>query len=517
MNLIFYRPLVGYIAALLSGLTLGLSAIYEIPLFTWIAFIPLMIVMDNSSYARRAILICITGTSFGALVIFWVIESAMRYTGENSLLPYFSYIFFILRTILWFMAGFLLFYWIRGMLRDKKEHPIILAVILGLIWFLLEWIQTVLWISFPVLYLGSYLAANPYYVQLAPVMGALGLSALVMVFSYLMARAVISGKWKNYIIPGMVFGLNIAYGFAWIHLVYPAYFPQPKGIKVSLMNENVSAETRWTESGNQIVNTLFQLAGEAVKYNPDIMVWTETAIPWTITEDDDFIYELLKITYPSGTGHLLGIYSENPDDTTKLYNSVYYIHPDGLISGRYDKVYLLDFLEKPALKGILNAAVPFFSADRFNRLQPADNPGLVSTPYGKARIMICNESFSPLLPSYLKGKPFNYIVITSNDAWFHNSYFLRQHFLYSKIQAVQYRKDLVVNSNTGISAIVDAAGKIQAIGAGDSAFILNGKIYPNKRLTFYSRFPNFFPVFSILFILASILYFKLIVARKPKR
>jgi apolipoprotein N-acyltransferase len=93
--------------------------------------------------------------------------------------------------------------------------------------------------------------------------------------------------------------------------------------------------------------------------NPDIIVWSETALPWTFRTDDDLLTRVLQITYPANAGHILGILSEADDDPSKVYNSVYYIEPDGRVTSRYDKVDLLSFIEKPLLDPSFR--VPFLS------------------------------------------------------------------------------------------------------------------------------------------------------------
>ena len=50
-----------------------------------------------------------------------------------------------------------------------------------------------------------------------------------------------------------------------------------------------------------------ELSIEAAKARPDLIVWTETAIPWLLAEGEDWLEACLKITFPTGAAHLVGL------------------------------------------------------------------------------------------------------------------------------------------------------------------------------------------------------------------
>jgi apolipoprotein N-acyltransferase len=79
------------------------------------------------------------------------------------------------------------------------------------------------------------------------------------------------------------------------------------------------------------------------------------------------------------------------------------------------------------------------------------------------------------------------LVVITNDGWWRNSAGVWQHFMYSKIRAIETRRAVVRCANTGISGFINQRGdvvrrsKIGEIGAVKSSVRLNGE------QTFYAQ------------------------------
>ena len=87
------------------------------------------------------------------------------------------------------------------------------------------------------------------------------------------------------------------------------------------------------------------LAKKAAQLRPDIALWSESIVPWTYRKDDDFVNEVLHITQPQNITHVIGINTDA--DSAEVYNSIYVLQPGGTVVGRYNKRYLLSFIEQP--------------------------------------------------------------------------------------------------------------------------------------------------------------------------
>ena len=130
-------------------------------------------------------------------------------------------------------------------------------------------------------------------------------------------------------------------------------------IKIAILQENIKAETRWNESNGDLIAEIFNLSRQAASNNPDIIIWSETAVPWTYRTDDDLFDSVLRITEQTNTFHILGILTESKSYPDKVFNSAYCINSKGKITSRYDKINLLSFIESPLISE--DFKIPFLS------------------------------------------------------------------------------------------------------------------------------------------------------------
>jgi apolipoprotein N-acyltransferase len=76
--------------------------------------------------------------------------------------------------------------------------------------------------------------------------------------------------------------------------------------------------------------------------------------------------------------------------------------------------------------------------------------------------MICYEDILPGFGRELAGKRPHLLVNITNDAWFGDTSEPWQHLALSVFRAVEARADLVRAVNTGVSAFIDAGGRVRA-------------------------------------------------------
>lgn len=146
----------------------------------------------------------------------------------------------------------------------------------------------------------------------------------------------------------------------------------------------------------------------------------------------------------------------------------------------------------------------------YDNMKRGDENKLMKTANGNGWVMICNES---LLPNW-HDKSIRYahfLVNISNDAWLENTQHIAHHFYFARSKAVEYRKDMIINSNRGITGIVNKRGEVIAMSMTDQPELLTGKIYPNENTTFYARFPK---LVSYIFLLLTCIIFIVTFVRK---
>ena len=104
----------------------------------------------------------------------------------------------------------------------------------------------------------------------------------------------------------------------------------------------------------------------------------------------------------------------------------------------------------------------------------------------KVAPIICYESiFGEFVTGFTK-KGANFFAILTNDAWWGETPGHKQLLSYSRLRAIENRRDIVRSANTGISAIISARGEIIKKTKYNTKTVLAGEITPRSELTFYS-------------------------------
>ncbi len=252
-----------------------------------------------------------------------------------------------------------------------------------------------------------------------------------------------------------------------------AFHPSSRKFTMSLIAVNIPPEVRWDETnGNRLVKQLLDLERQSVAARPDMIGWSESAIPWTYRPDDDLVRELLRISDPAKITHLVGMNTECI--AGEIYNSAYCLLPGGAVSGRYDKKVPLLLAER-SWNGL---SIPFFSADGYT-VRPGEQGLPLATPYGNAGILICNESALPAEAADRVRHGAQFLFNMSNDGWFRDTYLVSQHFYNARLRAVETRKDIAINSNNGWSGLVRASGRIVEARRSETSFISTLAVRPN--------------------------------------
>ena len=108
----------------------------------------------------------------------------------------------------------------------------------------------------------------------------------------------------------------------------------------------------------------------------------------------------------------------------------------------------------------------------------------LSFPLGCA---ICYESvYGEYCAGYVR-KGAKLMTVITNDAWWGNAPGFRQHFSYSRLRAIELRRDLVRCGNTGISAFIDQRGDVLSQAPWREETFLMGTANLNSEQTFFVR------------------------------
>ena len=292
---------------------------------------------------------------------------------------------------------------------------------------------------------------------------------------------------------------------------------------VRVVQPNIGQEDKWRAGfGELAAQRLARLSSRSPQDPPKLLFWPEAAItePLEDGRSGDYQalaqYERLRAAQSLHGGDLLmtGGLALNSTDGRRISsaaNSVFMIDSSGRILGRYDKAHLVPYGEYLPMR-------PLLSAIGLSRLAPGDvdfdagpGPRTLNTPgFGKVGVQICYEIIFSGEVVDRQSRP-NFIFNPSNDAWF-GRWGPPQHLAQARLRAAEEGIPVIRSTPTGISAIIDARGRVvkalswRTAGAIDSALPL-----PAATTTFFGRFGNIIPLtLGFLLIIGAI-------ALRPRR
>lgn len=487
---------------ILSGVLTQLAITKQLYVLAWICFTPYFLILLPSNNKQSFFYGLLFGICIAIPSFFWMISGSEKFTG-NSIF-YGIIVFFLSGLLLSLYFGLISFIYKLFELKLKgKNYSLLNCIILASTFTLGEFLFSFLlaempWFGF---HSGMALTSNLYFIQPASFSGVAVLSFFVLVENALLAVIFLNKKPKQLWIPVTVLFLYFLWGFLEFNY-QKSRISDNKPFTVALVNNNIDPEIKWNDStGNFLVSQLFQLNKQAAALHPDLVVWTESAVPWTYRSDDDFLAEIIKIYQNESATQLIGL---NTDfDRNIIYNSVYCLLPDGKVEGRYDKRFLLAMIEATKA-GII---FPFLSSNGFE-VQKGESMEPLHTPFGNAGIMICNESTIPSAANDMVRNGADFLVNISNDGWFSHSYLVDLHFYNARLRAVENRKPLIVNSNRGYSGAFAATGEILMKKKSNEPLVETIKIFPNDYFSLSYWSPYTFMVISMLILLTTT-YFKI--------
>jgi apolipoprotein N-acyltransferase len=382
------------------------------------------------------------------------------------------------------------------------------------IWVGLEFLRAHLMTGFSWYYLGHTQYRFIELIQLSDLVGAYGVSFIVVLSAAalagilpesLMARLGIIPRRDPGLVEGQPRSINrrgalavgISLSLVAAALVYgyvrrsQAVFT--KGPRIALIQGNFTSEVKHDQSeALSIFNKHYLMTGAAVKYQPDVIVWPETmyrnplllkspnvsdndllrlfpAIPAAVWKSSQVPEALRDLSRQAGADLIIGIDTLVAEPgSVKHFNSAVFVKPEAGVVSRYDKMHRVVFGEYIPLKEafpFLRSFVPY--GGNFG-IEAGHEPKVFKCKDWRLVPLICYEDTVPHLVRGMvdklnnsgSPKPVDCLVNLTNDGWFHGSSGLDQHLITSLFRCVECRKPLVRAVNTGISAVIDGDGMV---------------------------------------------------------
>jgi len=388
--------------------------------------------------------------------------------------------------------------------RKKKSRaarsPIFFVLAGAALWVILEYTRGYLFSGFLWGLLGNSQWRVPWMIQMASITGVYGVSFLIVV-----VNLAIAGWWNMrsraaiapLVLAGSLAVISVIFGSARVRrLDAPSATPAQN---VAILQGNVLPVDRFKRTRiMQIFRRYEGLMAEAAPSHPDLIVWPESSLPlpllggWAYPNLDP----LLRKT---GTEHIIG--SNRRINRHLVYNSAYSYNPRGVIQGFYDKHHLVPFGEYiPGRDLGINSLTLLDPEGQFTAGTTA---GVLPTQAGPAAMTICMEDIypGPTAEAVANGKAV-VLINLSNDGWFTGTAELSQHLSADVFRAVESERWLLRAANTGISAIIDPAGRVTAASMPDTVSVLRGSYIPRTNLSLYDQFGDVFVALCFFMVLA---------------
>ncbi|MHA6326812.1 apolipoprotein N-acyltransferase [Roseivivax sp. CAU 1753] len=251
---------------------------------------------------------------------------------------------------------------------------------------------------------------------------------------------------------------------------------------IRLVQPNAPQDEKWLPGKAQVFFER-QVRATAAAPTPDFILWPETAVPSLLNHATEALRVISDAAGPVPV--LLGVQRE---DAGRYYNSSVLLGADGQVRDIYDKHHLVPFGEyMPAawlfrhinVSGLAQRAEYGYSAGPGPRL-------LDLGALGKALPVICYEAVFPQDIGGAEARA-DMILQMTNDAWFGEWSGPYQHLMQARMRAIEQGLPVMRAANTGVSAVIDAQGRVRAsLGLGMAGHV-DAAVPPPLPPTLYSR------------------------------
>jgi len=275
-----------------------------------------------------------------------------------------------------------------------------------------------------------------------------------------------------------------------------------RGPLIRVVQPNIGQQDKHVPAFDAINFRKLEAMTGAPGMSPRLIVWPEAAIPDYIQEEPWARARLATLLGPKDALLTGGVALEY-DRAGKLVgarNSVFAVMANGQITSRYDKSHLVPYGEYLPMR-------PVLSAIGLSRLVPGDidfwpgpGPRSFDVPgFGKVGFQICYEMIFSGQVVERANRP-AFIFNPSNDAWF-GSWGPPQHLAQARLRAVEEGLPVVRSTPTGISAIVDADGRLVHMVPYQEAGFIEARLPVAHSPTLFARLGNILPI-GFAFLLA---------------
>lgn len=335
-------------------------------------------------------------------------------------------------------------------------RPLALAASLGAV----ELVRGHIFTGFPWALVGHMWHGWPV-VQTVALWGATGLTVVTLAA----ASLPLLHRWRGAV--GAVALLLAGTGFGLWQLDQPE--PAAREASLRLVQPNAEQHLKWDPDQARI---LFQRQLEFTSAGTpaDLTIWPETAVPYLL----EYSPEVAPIITGASGGNKVAIGIQRVEGD-RGWNSLRLLEGEGRVSATYDKFHLVPFGEYMPMGDLLQDwfGIGAFAAQVGNGYSPGNGPQVIDlgAALGKVLPLICYEAVFPQIARGAPERP-DWMLQITNDAWFGTLTGPFQHFEQARLRAIEQGLPLIRVANTGVTAVIDARGRVvQSLPFGTAGYL----------------------------------------------
>lgn len=446
--------------AVASGALLALAyPSFNLPILAWVAIALLLVSVIGASLPYATLLGFLHGAIFCLLTMPWIytvmrVQGGIARPAAAGTMAAFTFVLSL------FPAAF------ASAMAERSRRGIAQACLTApVLWVVLEYAKTHMpYIGFPWNLLGYPASENLALVQITAWTGIWGLSFVVAGYNALLAWAVVAPPERKKRARQMAAAATVVLILA--ALAGPSMVPKVQAHHTARLVQMNFPEVQnypqdWMALNAAEMEEIERLSLAPGKTRTDLVVWPEVPAPFYM-QDPAFAQRARRIAEKAGADFLFGVVdwrAAAPGGPLLAHNSAVLLHAAPGHEVTYDKMHLVAFGEYVPLRRWLKFAEKL-TADIGN-FTPGTDPtvGLLANG-GREGTFICFEAVFPDLVRKFIDSGAELFINISNDGWLGGTAGPAQHLMIARVRAVENRRWLLRDTNSGYTVSVDPYGRI---------------------------------------------------------
>jgi apolipoprotein N-acyltransferase len=364
--------------------------------------------------------------------------------------------------------------------RLRTSTPTRLMLLFPALWGISEWLRSWMLSGFPWLSIGYSQVPSSPLAGYAPLLGVYGVSMVTAVVAGAVASAIDShlrrgsAPMASNRIPGSIVGVGVACMLVIAGAVLKTHqWTQPvagEPTSVTLLQGNIAQDLKWRpERALATLETYMNLARSA---DGMLIVMPETALPMlNVDLPPDYLSALAGLATRNGGDILYGV--PELDSSGNYYNSVMSIGSGP--AQTYRKHHLVPFGDYFPFRPVLGWIMKLLHIPMSNFSHGPQVQKPLQVAGQKVAVNICYEdAFGEEIIRQLPEATM--LANFTNDAWWGDTIASRQHLQIAQMRALETGRPMLRATNTGVTAIIDPAGRIVASAPEFTTTSVSGKV-----------------------------------------